>query len=261
MRPPVNVSVWDGPASRTPAILIHGTLSWAALTFEHQRPLARHRRILLPDRRGFGASPDLDDSEVTSDYAVDAVDIVGLMPSGAHLVGHSYGATAAMIAAASRPDLIRSLTLIEPCAHTVAADDPFVAGVIEDAHRFMTGARRATPQEYLDLAYADRQRPEPADWLMRAARTALHERPCWLAELATEPLAAAGFPKLVIIGDWGETPSGYGPGMAQLMNTVGTAVAERIGARLARVAGAAHEPQREKPDAVNTLLNHVWSAE
>jgi pimeloyl-ACP methyl ester carboxylesterase len=259
MRPPINISVWDGLISQTPAILIHGTFTWAALAFEHQRPLARHRRILLPDRRGFGASPDLDDSDVTSDYAVDAADIIDLMAGGAHLVGHSYGGTVAMLAAAARPDLVRSLTLIEPCAHSVASDDPLVARAIEDGRRFMADARRGTPEEYIDIAYGERLRPEPAIWLLRAARTALHERPCWLAELATEPLAAADFPKLVIVGGWEEAAPGYRPGMADLMRRVCATVAQRLNAGLVRVPGAAHEPQRERPDTVNALLAELWS--
>ncbi|MBL7261900.1 alpha/beta fold hydrolase [Paractinoplanes lichenicola] len=135
---PIHVNEWDGPASAAPAVLVHGTFSWALRAFEFQRALARSRRILLPDRRGFGDSPDLDRSqandssvgddhglEITSDYAVDAVDLLVLMsgagPRGVHLVGHSYGGTVAMLAAAARPDLVRSLVMVEPCAHTVAA--------------------------------------------------------------------------------------------------------------------------------------------
>jgi pimeloyl-ACP methyl ester carboxylesterase len=122
------------------------------------------------------------------------------MAGGVHLVGHSYGGTVAMLAAAARRDLVRSLTLIEPCAPTVASDQRVVARAIEDGRRFMAGARRGTPEEFIDAAYGGRPRPEPAAWLLRAARTALHERPCWLADLATEPLAAANFPKLVFVG-------------------------------------------------------------
>src|SRR5215831_6099511 len=115
MRPPVHVTVWGEP-SAPPAVLVHGTFSWATRAFEHQRPLARRWRLLLPDRRGFGASPDLDDPAMTSDYAVDARDVAELLGTGTHLVGHSYGGTVAMLAAAARPDLVRSLALIEPCA-------------------------------------------------------------------------------------------------------------------------------------------------
>ncbi|MFV2011169.1 MULTISPECIES: alpha/beta fold hydrolase [unclassified Micromonospora] len=261
MRTPVNVTIWDGPDGPAPAILIHGTLSWAASAFERQRPLARRRRVLLPDRRGYGRSPDLDDGQGTSDYAVDARDVVALMTGGVHLVGHSYGGTVAMIAAAARPNLVRSLTLIEPCAHQVASDDPVVAAAVQDAREFMSGARRWTAQQYLDLVYpAGQPRPEPADWLDRAARTALNERPCWLADLATQPLTDAAFAKLVVVGNWGTVPGGYRPGMAQVMERVAATVADRIGARLVRVPGAAHEPHREQPDAVNKVLEQLWSA-
>jgi hypothetical protein len=88
----------------------------------------------------------------------------------------------------------------------------------------MAEARLGTPQEYVDLAYGDRPRPEPAAWLRRAARTALHERPCWLADLETESLRSACFPKLMIVG----------------------------------IPGA-HEPRREQAQAVNALLTELWS--
>ena len=255
MRPPINVRRWAGPASRTPAILVHGTLSWGSWAFEGQRPLAASRTLLVPDRRGYGDSPE---PEPVSDYTMDAADVVALLGDGAHLVGHSYGGTVAMLAAAARPDLVRSLALIEPCAHTVAADDPVVAAAIEDGRRFMAGARRGTPEEYVAVAYPDASPPGPPDRLLRAARTALSERPCWLAELATDPLAAAPVPKMVILGGWETVPPGYRPGVAAVMSAVGTTVARRIGARLVRVPGAAHEPQREQAEAVNALLAELW---
>jgi len=65
------------------------------------------------------ASPDLSGSPYPSDYEVDARDVVDLLAAGAHLVGHSYGAVVAMLAAATRPDLARSLALIEPPPWTV----------------------------------------------------------------------------------------------------------------------------------------------
>lgn len=251
----IHATPWDGPASATPAVLVHGTLSWGTLTFAEQQPLSARRRILVPDRRGFGASPGS-----AGDYAVDAEDIAGLLGEGAHLVGHSYGGTVAMLAAAARPDLVRSLTLIEPCAHQLAADVPVVAGAIEDAKRFMAGARRGTAEDYLAAAYGNGPRPSPAAWLRRAASTALGERPCWLADLATEPLARASFPKLVIVGGWEVVPPGSRPGMDSLMRAVCSRVASRIGARLVPVPGAAHEAQRSHPDVVNALLSSLWDA-
>ncbi|MBM2622418.1 alpha/beta hydrolase [Actinoplanes sp. LDG1-06] len=263
MRAPIHVTEWPGPPAATPALLVHGTLSWASRTFEHQRPLATNRRVLLPDRRGFGDSPDLE-GPFTSDYAVDATDVRALMaaagPKGVHLVGHSYGGTVAMLAAAAEPDLVRSLVLIEPCAHTAATDAPLVANAIEDARRFMATARQGSPEAYADVVFGDRPRPGPPARVLRAARTALNERPCWLADLPTAALHAAPFPKLVVLGGWETATPGYRPGMAELMTTVGTAVAARIDAQLFPIPGAAHEPQREQPETLNTLLESFWAA-
>ncbi len=178
---------------------------------------------------------------------------------GVHLVGHSYGGTVAMLAAAARPYLVRSLVLVEPCAHTVAAHDPVVAAAIEDGRRFTAGARTGTAEDYIEAAFGDGPRPGSADRLIRAARTALNERPCWLADLATEPLLAAAFPKRVILGGWEPVPVGYRPGMAAVMRAVCGVVADRIGAELTVIPGAAHEPQREQPEAFNALLTEWWS--
>ena len=43
---------------------------------------------------------------------------------GAHLVGHSYGGVIALLAAARRPELLRSLTVVEPPALRVARGKP-----------------------------------------------------------------------------------------------------------------------------------------
>jgi pimeloyl-ACP methyl ester carboxylesterase len=125
--------VEPGAVVDPPAVLVHGTLSWGTLTFDRQRPLAARRRLLVPDRRGFGDSPDLHGSPYTSDYEVDARDVIDLLAAGAHLVGHSYGAVVAMLAAATRPDLVRSLALIEPPAHMLAIGNTAVAAAVAAA--------------------------------------------------------------------------------------------------------------------------------
>ena len=58
------------------------------------------------------------------------------------------------------------------------------------------------PEEHVAVAHPDASPPGPPDRLLRAARTALSERPCRLAELATDPLAAAPVPTMVILGGW-----------------------------------------------------------
>jgi pimeloyl-ACP methyl ester carboxylesterase len=72
-------------------------------------------------------------------------------------------------------------------------------------------------------------------------------------------LARADFPKLVLLGAWDVRPPGYRAGMAHTVRPVSTTVADRIGAILVTVAGAAHEPHREAPFHVNAALNDLWS--
>jgi pimeloyl-ACP methyl ester carboxylesterase len=49
-----------------------------------------------------------------------------LTSSGGHVVAHSYGANAALLAAQARPDLVRSLTLLEPACFDLARGMPAV---------------------------------------------------------------------------------------------------------------------------------------
>lgn len=259
--PPIHVTEWMdvGAVADPPAVLVHGTLSWGTLTFERQRTLALRRRLLVPDRRGFGASPDLRGSRYTSDHDVDARDVIAVLgEGGGHLVGHSYGAVVAMLAAAARPDLVRSLALIEPPAHMVAIDDPVVAAAVTQARAFMALARRESAEDYLRIVFDDNgvPRPAPPDRLLRAAATALHERPCWLADVPVAPLASAAYPRLVLVGARDATATGFDP----VLPLVARTVADRIGADLVTVAGAGHDVQRDRPKLTNELLERLWSA-
>ncbi|MGY6655809.1 alpha/beta fold hydrolase [Amycolatopsis sp. TRM77291] len=63
-------------------------------------------------RPGHGKSPD-----GVQDFEVDAELIAGqVLDEPAHLVGLSYGAIVAMLAAARRPEMVRTLTVVEPPA-------------------------------------------------------------------------------------------------------------------------------------------------
>ena len=101
----VHVTVWG---EGEPAVLVHGSFGWGEETWREQRPLADHYRLLLIDRRGFGASP----ANERVDFERDAEDVADLLEDGAHLVGHSYGGVASLVAAVRRPEAIRSLTVI-----------------------------------------------------------------------------------------------------------------------------------------------------
>ena len=102
--------------------LHHGvgsTRSWDA-----SLPAAAHgRRTVVYDRRGFGRSPHGRVFDVAM-FDEDAGDLTALLEARAaepvHLVGHSDGGTVALLVAAQRPDLVRSVCVI---ATHVRGDD------------------------------------------------------------------------------------------------------------------------------------------
>lgn len=81
--------------------------------------------LTAPDLLTHGRSPDWDKTGDYQDNNLDAV--LPLLDQPMDLIGHSFGATVALRLAALRPDLVRSLTMIEPVLFAVArADDPAV---------------------------------------------------------------------------------------------------------------------------------------
>ena len=131
---------------------------------------------------------------------VDAADVAEVAAGGAHIVGHSYGAVVAMLAAARWPDRVRSLALIEPAAHRAAGGDPIVSATLLRMRASVARAPEMSPEEWLRASTeAVGVAPlEPTPARLRAAATAMRERPCWDAVVPIEQLAAARWPKLVI---------------------------------------------------------------
>ncbi|WP_236573283.1 alpha/beta fold hydrolase [Streptomyces sp. GS7] len=204
-------------------------MSWGADCFHGQRLLAEHFRLELMDRRGFRDSPDIE----RSDYEVDADDIVALLGTGAHLVGHSSGAAGVVIAAARRPEVVHSLTLIEPSALHVAEEHPAVAEALGRI-RAACGERREpmSPEEYLRYSTEgyDLPSPESTPHLLRAAASGMAERPVWDAKIPLTALARADFPKLVVNGTWETAHAEYRAFIGEAMMSCGEFTADRIGA-------------------------------
>jgi pimeloyl-ACP methyl ester carboxylesterase len=259
---PVHVTeITAARATGPPAVFAHGIVSWGddnQYGFGRQRPLGEDRRLLLMDRRGHGDSPDLA-GEYRTDYDVDAQDIIELLGQGAHLVGHAYGAVAAMLAAAARPDLVRSLCVIQPGSMRVAEDDPVVAELLQ-RNRAASGGLPAdlTSREYLraitDEVGMPPMAPTPAR--LRAARTSMGERPCWDAPIPLEPIRDAAFPVLVIVGDWAGAPEEYRRLAGEPLLVAARAFARKVGGKLLEVPG--FYPQIQEPARVNDALRGLW---
>jgi len=217
-------------------VLVHGSIVGARQTWRKQRALALSWTLVMPNRPGFGDSPPLK----RGDFAVEAELIAELLgkseseSEGSHLIGHSYGAVIALLAAAARPSSVRSLIVSEPGLLGLAAGDPAADAMVTGGERLYRVGAELPPAEFLRRfrsgVHSTHETPEtlPPD-LERGVMLSARERPPWHADVPFERLAAASFPKLVISG-------GHSP----VFETVCDVVAERIGARRTRVTGRGH---------------------
>jgi pimeloyl-ACP methyl ester carboxylesterase len=257
---PPHVDVW-GSGERV--VCVHGSLSWGAFAFRAQRPLAESHELVVPDRRGYGASA----ASGPADFEIDADDVSELLGEGAHLVGHSYGAVVALLAAARRPEAVRTLTVVEPAAFAIARGDPAVEAQITAFTEVHAQAATLTPAEFalrflealgyrrgLDMPESPRMTPEG----IRAATTTMTERPPWQAEIPLDALASAAHPALVISGRWDNLAAGEDAIGRKAFGAVGDVLTQALDARRAIIDGWAHGCQYSG-DAFNDTLRSFWA--
>jgi pimeloyl-ACP methyl ester carboxylesterase len=191
------VHTWgSGPV----VVLVHGVVLGGREAWRGQRPLTERWTLLAPDRPGHGRSPDArQDFETEAPLVADQ-----LLREPVHVVGHSYGAIVAMLAAARALDTVRSLTLIEPPATRVARGDPVVDAWAEATRAICSDPGDDLPAllgRFFDLAGVQAPIPQPLpEPLERGARALAGARPPTEAELPLSALASSGIPCLVISG-------------------------------------------------------------
>jgi pimeloyl-ACP methyl ester carboxylesterase len=182
-------------------VLVHGSVVGGRGTWAAQRPLADRFELLVLDRPGFPPNPPA----ARVDFEADALLVAELLEQGDHLVGHSYGGVVALLAAAARPERLRSLTVIEPPATRVAAGDPAVDAFAAAGRALYASAATSDPETFLRRFLAavgsqfDPPTPLPPE-LEQGARALAVERGPWEADVPLEELATATFPKLVVSG-------------------------------------------------------------
>jgi len=239
-----------------PVVFSHGFL-WSGRMFDAQVAALESRfRCIAYDHRGQGKS-EVTESGYTIDELTDdaAALIQQLGAAPCHFVGLSMGGFIGMRLAARRPELLKSLSLVETSS---GAEPPFkvvkyralmaiarVAGlkpVSGAAMKTMFGRKFLTDPSRAGLR-AEQQRLLEANSLqgvLRTLKSAVVERPPIEGELSK-----IRCPTLVMVGD-------------QDVATV-PAKAERIhaliaGSKLVVIPGAGHTSSVEEPEAVNASL-------
>lgn len=209
-------------------LLVHGSVLNGEATWNAQRPLAERLELVVPNRRGFPPGPDVE----RVDFAAEAVWLEQFLVPGTHLVGQSYGGVIALLAAARRPELVASLTVIEPPAFDIARGHPAVEAFVA-AGEAISGDPESYLRGFLDLVGAPQPGHPLSPALLQGARMLMVERPPWEAEIPLEELAAAPFPTLAVSG-----------GHSAAFDAVCDVLEQRVGAERAVLPGAGHSPQR-----------------
>ncbi|MFW8594498.1 alpha/beta fold hydrolase [Cribrihabitans neustonicus] len=214
------------------------------------------------DLLSHGRSPDWDGAGNYQTLNVEAG--LGMVDEPVDLVGHSFGATVALRMAQARPELVKSLTLIEPVLFAVArADQPEMLAAMEEESLPIDAAWEEGNIELATRLFNRMWGPGEPRWpdlpeqlraaMMRAMpvipasyRTLYHDE---TGTLAPEALSRVTMPALVLAGD----------ASPKVMPEIARGIARRLpNARAEIVAGAGHMLPVTHPQETAALLRSFW---
>ncbi|NQD88810.1 alpha/beta hydrolase [Paenarthrobacter sp. CM16] len=209
-------------------VFVHGLGSFGAAAWPKQHGMALAYDALFLRRHGFDAAAEPLESSVAADVAI----VINALADsgGGHVVAHEQGAISAMLAAIERPDLVYSLSLVEPACLSLTAELPATAshralmGPLFDVRNQLNDADYQ--REYYRRAFSAETGGLDSPEARRSARRLRLQAPPWDAPLHIVP----GVPTLVLTGGWEplyEEIAGY---------------LQETGA-LRRVAAGGHRPQ------------------
>jgi pimeloyl-ACP methyl ester carboxylesterase len=266
------------------AIFLHANGFNAAPYVDVLRPLARERRILAPDLRGYGRTRLPADPERLSDWRPFVKDVTALLTSidapAIVLAGHSLGGSVAFLTAAETTARVRALALFEPVLPPPPFGGPELPGetpqIAADTRALAAGAlgrrRRFADREAAFEAY--RGRGGFRTWPEPALRAYVEEGFLDIAEtdeggegvaLACDPAWEAA--AYLARGDnlWGTLAGLSAPLTIRAAPKGSTFPPEsevklrglRPDADIARVEGTTHFLPIERPDVVREMLGRV----
>jgi pimeloyl-ACP methyl ester carboxylesterase len=250
-------------SGRETIVFSHGLLMDHTMFAAQQAAFAPVYRVIAYDHRGQGASPDPGSGYDMDTVAEDAAALIGaLKASPCHFAGLSMGGFAGMRLAARRPELLRTLTLMntgaerEPLSGRVRYN--FLAQLVK-----LVGTRPFTSIAVKELfGKSTRASSDPAKQAMLKEWTAkLASRPKNVArallgvmnrpEFSKDELARIHCPTLIIAGD---------DDTAQPL-IVSEHMAHAIpNARLVRIPACGHSSSLEQPDAVIEAMQKLFLA-
>jgi len=254
-----DVELWAERRGQGPDVLLIAGLGDPAEAWEAQLDgLADRYRVTAFDNRGVGRIPLLDGPLSAATMADDAAALLrALEVPGAHVCGFSMGSAVAQELALRHPELVRSLVLVS----TYARPDALFRSQL-DFWRWLpevAPSERAFFEAFFTWVYTPRAHDDGSvGQIVEEAIAFPHQQSVeafqaqvdvCLTHDTTDRLSRIAAPTLVVAGELDTI----------LPPRFGQAVAAAIpDARLEVMAGEAHQPFQEVPDAFNALVDAFW---
>jgi len=112
--PAGTLACWEWPGGLPPALLLHGIGNYGRVWDFVATEIAGRLRLVAPDARGHGDSVAPESGYGPEDFVADALAVMDATGLARPLVvGHSMGGRHAMALAATHPDRVRGLVLVD----------------------------------------------------------------------------------------------------------------------------------------------------
>jgi pimeloyl-ACP methyl ester carboxylesterase len=225
------VRTWyDEHGAGDPVVLLHPGMASARAFGPNLEALADRFRVLTPERRGHGRTPDVDGPISYDLMAQDTIAFLERVVGGpARLVGCSDGAIVALLVALARPDLVERLVLAAGVFHR----DGWLPGVVDPD---------APPHEAIVEGYAELSPDGREHFPVFAAKMArMHADEPALTPAELENVRCR---TLVMVADDDEVALEHAVELYRALPD----------GELAVVPGTSHGLLVEKPELCNTLI-------
>ena len=222
--------------------------------------LSPNHAVFAPDSYGAGKSPDFhSDREISLQDEVRLIEpVLAMAGSPYSLVGHSYGAAVALIAAVANPGYVKAMALFEPTLFSLVDShstmrrdaDGIKSAVAAAAQALDEGHKDAAARHFIDYwmgsgsweSTAAQRKPAIAESMVNVRR--------WGHALMTEQtspsaFAKLDFPVLYMLGE-------YSPRSAHAVSEI--LIPQLPDVKVVRFAGLGHMAPITHPDVINAEI-------
>ena len=244
--------------SGEPVVLLHSSASSGAQWRALMGRLAGRYRVIAPDLYGYGGTANwAGRGEFRLEHEAQIVcALLGRAGEPVHLVGHSFGGAVALHVARTRPDLLASLTLIEPVAfHLLQGQDETAFAEIEEvadgvAHALASGDYLGGIARFVDYwsgpgAWAGIPAEKRPGFAARLGKVALDFHATFNEPASLRDFAGLALPTLLLQGTCSPLPTRR---ICELLAAV------LPDGQLTRIEDAGHMAPLTHRDRVNALI-------